>query len=176
MFSGWGVRTLATSMHAYNPLSYHNGSVWPHDSGLVAAGLMRYGLVDHARRLITGLLDAAAAVGGRPPELFAGFDRGEYPAPIPYPTSCSPQAWASATPVHLVRTLLRYEPDVPAGRLWVAPVVPPSMLPLRVDRLPIDAAEISLRVEAGGWDVEGLPEGFELVREPRPLSADVRRT
>jgi glycogen debranching enzyme len=169
LFSGWGVRTLATSMHAYNPLSYHNGSVWPHDSGIVAAGLMRYGLVERAQRVVAGLLDAAAAAGGRLPELFAGFDRKEFAVPVPYPTSCSPQAWSSATPVHLVRTLLRYEPDVPAGRLWVAPAVPAAMLPLRVDRLPVNGSEITLRVDEHGWDVEGLPAELQLVREPRPL-------
>jgi len=169
LFSGWGVRTLATSMHAYNPLSYHNGSVWPHDSGIVAAGLMRYGLVEQAQRVIAGLLDAAATTGGRLPELFAGFDRKEFAIPVPYPTSCSPQAWSSATPVHLVRTLLRYEPDVPAGRLWVAPAVPAAMLPLSVERLPVNGSEITLRVDEHGWDVDGLPEQLELVREPRPL-------
>jgi glycogen debranching enzyme len=171
MFSGWGVRTLATSMQAYNPLSYHNGSVWPHDSGIVAAGLMRYGFVAQAQQVITGLLDAASAVGGRLPELFAGFDRKEFGVPIPYPTSCSPQAWSSATPVHLVRTLLRYDPDVPAGKLWMAPAVPAAMLPLRVERLPVDGTEITLRVDEDGWDVDGLPAGLTLVREPRPLPA-----
>jgi glycogen debranching enzyme len=126
-------------------------------------------------RVITGLLDAAVAVGGRLPELFAGFDRSEYPAPVPYPTSCSPQAWASATPVHLVRTLLRYEPDVPAGKVWMAPAAPASMLPLRVDRLPVDGSEIALRVDAGGWGAEGLPDGLVLLREPRPLPQDAPR-
>jgi glycogen debranching enzyme len=173
MFTGWGVRTLATSMHAYNPLSYHNGSVWPHDNGLIAAGLMRYGLVDQARQVIRGILDAAVAMGGRLPELFAGFDREDYSTPIPYPTSCSPQAWASATPVHLVRTLLRYHPDLPAGKVWMAPVAPDSMLPLRVDRLPLAGDEVALQVAADGWDVEGLPDRLELVREPRPLPEDL---
>ena len=176
MFTGWGVRTLATSMEAYNPLSYHNGSVWPHDNGLIAAGLMRYGLVEQARKVIAGILDAAVAVGGRLPELFAGFDRDAYATLIPYPTSCSPQAWASATPVHLVRTLLRYHPDVPAGKVWMAPVAPDSMLPLRVDRLPLAAHEVALQVSADGFDVEGLPEGLELVRQPRPLPDEAPRS
>jgi hypothetical protein len=67
--------------------------------------------------------------GGRLPELFCGFDRAEFPEPVPYPTSCSPQAWASATPVQLVRTLLRFNPDLPRERLWVDPVLPPPSLP-----------------------------------------------
>ena len=79
-------------------MSYHNGSVWPHDNALIAAGLMRYGYVEHAQRIATGLLDAAARFGGRLPELFCGFDRTEFDTPVPYPTSCSPQAWAAASP------------------------------------------------------------------------------
>ncbi len=88
-----------------------------------------------------------------------------------YPTSCSPQAWSSATPVHLVRTLLRYDPDVPAGRVYMAPAVPDAMLPLSVEGLPANGSEITLRVDEHGWDVEGLPPHLQLVREPRPLPA-----
>ncbi len=79
MFTGWGVRTLASTMGAYNPMSYHNGSVWPHDNALLAAGLMRYGYVEQAQRVAVAILDAAVALGGRLPELFAGFDRGSTP-------------------------------------------------------------------------------------------------
>src|ERR1041384_1562024 len=121
MFPGWGVRPLSSDMGAYNPMSYHNGSVWPHDSTLVAAGLMRYGFVEYAQRLASALYDAAEAFGGRLPELLCGFDRAEFSRPVPYPTSCSPQAWASAAPVHLLRVLLRLEPDVPDGTVRLAP-------------------------------------------------------
>ena len=99
MFTGWGVRTLASTMGAYNPISYHNGSVWPHDNALIAAGLMRYGFVAEAQRVALALLEAADEFGGRLPELFCGFDRSTSGRPVPFPTSCSPQAWASATPV-----------------------------------------------------------------------------
>ncbi|MCU1343944.1 MAG: Amylo-alpha,6-glucosidase, partial [Acidimicrobiia bacterium] len=95
MFSGWGVRTLATSMAAYNPVSYHNGSIWPHDNAICAAGLSRYGFSEAAHRIIEGQLAVATAGSGRLPELFAGFDRAELPVPASYPTSCSPQAWAA---------------------------------------------------------------------------------
>ena len=74
MFSGWGVRTLSTAMGGYNPISYHCGSVWPHDTAIVAAGLSRYGLTDHAQRIVSGLLEAAVHMGGRLPELFSGLD------------------------------------------------------------------------------------------------------
>lgn len=100
MDSGFGLCTLATTMGAYNPMSYHNGSVWPHDTAIAVAGLLRYphvpGAVQLAERLAVGLLNAAAAFGGRLPELYRGFPRSEFASPVPYPTSCSPQAWASA--------------------------------------------------------------------------------
>ena len=115
MFSGWGVRTLATTMQRYNPLSYHNGSVWPHDNAITAAGLMRYGFVEESSQVLDAILDAAAANSGRLPELYAGLPRAELPVPVAYPTSCSPQAWASATPLSALRTLLRFEPRVDLG-------------------------------------------------------------
>ena len=124
MDSGFGLRTLAVSMGAYNPMSYHNGSVWPHDTALCVAGLMRYahvpGAVELAHRLADGLLDAAEAFGGRLPELYCGFPRERHAPPVPYPTSCSPQAWASAAPLLLMRALLGLDPDVPGARLRAA--------------------------------------------------------
>jgi glycogen debranching enzyme len=169
MFTGWGVRTLATSMGAYNPMSYHNGSVWPHDNAIVAAGLMRYGFVGPAQRIATGMLDAAAAFGGRLPELFCGFDRGDYDAPLPYPTSCSPQAWASAAPIQLVRTLLRLEPAVPQGRMHFAPVWPARYGPLLVDGLKLAGGKVRLQVGAEASDLSGLPAGIELRAAPAPV-------
>ncbi|MGM1060270.1 amylo-alpha-1,6-glucosidase [Saccharothrix sp. Mg75] len=166
MFSGWGVRTLATGMGAYNPMSYHNGSVWPHDNALVAAGLMRYGFVEHAQRVATAVLDAARAFDGRLPELLCGFDRAEFSRPVPYPTSCSPQAWAAATPVHLLRVLLRVEPHAPRRRVWLAPVLPASVGPLVLDGVPIAGTRVSLRVDGDEVEVSGLPDDVELIREP----------
>jgi glycogen debranching enzyme len=162
MFSGWGVRTLSTEMGAYDPVSYHNGSVWPHDNALVVAGLVRYGFVAEAQRVAEALLDAAEHFGGRLPELFCGFDRAEHPEPVPYPTSCSPQAWAAATPVHLVRTLLRFDPDLPHGQLWVDPVLPPAFTPLRVAGVALGDARIDLEVSADGAEVAGTPPGIEV--------------
>ena len=85
MFSGWGIRTLAASMTAYNPMSYHNGSVWPHDNALCAAGLMRYGFTGHAQRVAEAIFGTAAHFGYRLPELFCGFPRGDHLAPHPLP-------------------------------------------------------------------------------------------
>lgn len=128
MDTGFGLRTLASTMGAYNPVSYHNGSVWPHDTAIAVAGLSRYAHVPGAgglaRRLATGLVDAAAAFGGRLPELYCGLSRDRFAAPVPFPASCSPQAWASAAPLLLVRALLGLEPHVPQGTLTVTPHLP----------------------------------------------------
>ena len=160
MFSGWGIRTLASSMGAYNAMSYHNGSVWPHDSAIAVAGLMRYGFVAEAQQVATALLDAAESFGGRLPELFCGFERSRFHAPVQYPTSCSPQAWAAATPVHLLRTLLRLEPALPEGRLALSPVLPESLLPLRIERLKVGDGVLSLSVDTDGCRVTQAPDGL----------------
>jgi len=111
MWTGWGLRTLAEDMRAYDPLSYHNGSVWPHDTALCAAGAARYGRWDIVDQIFDGALDAASEFHGRPPELFAGIDRSEAPTPVAYPSSCSPQAWSSASILMLLRTILDLAPS-----------------------------------------------------------------
>jgi len=168
MFSGWGIRTLASSMGAYNPMRYHNGTVWPHDNGIIAAGLMRYGFVKEAQRVACAILDVADAFSGRLPELFCGFARSEYPSPVPYPTSRSPQAWAAATPMHLLRVLLRLDPAVPQGKLWLAPALPVGMGDLTLTNVPMNGSRLSIRVHDGKMQVTGLPREIELVPTPRP--------
>ena len=121
MWTGWGVRTLSSDDGGYDPMSYHCGTVWPHDTALLAAGLRRYGLLDEAWTVVGGLLDAAASFGGRLPELFCGLDRADIDTPVPFPTSCSPQAWAAATPFLLLRVLLGLEPDG-GGGVMVDPI------------------------------------------------------
>jgi glycogen debranching enzyme len=111
LWTGWGLRTLASTMGAFDPLSYHNGSVWPHDTAICAAGAARYGRWDLVDRLFDAALDTAAHYGGRPPELFAGISRVDVPAPVAYPASCSPQAWSSASVPFLLRTSLGLEPE-----------------------------------------------------------------
>jgi len=156
MFSGWGIRTLASSMGAYNPMSYHNGSVWPHDNALIAAGLMRYGLVQEATDVATAMLDAAAAFDGRLPELFSGFPRDMYEAPLPFPTACSPQAWASAAPLLLLRTLLRLDPDVPRHEVSFLPAWPAALAPLVLRGLRIDDSSATVSVSHEGGELSGL--------------------
>lgn len=171
LFSGWGVRTLGSSMASYNPISYHCGSVWPHDNAIAAAGLMRYGYVREAQRVIMAMLDAAVAQGGRLPELFSGLDRLELPLVVPYPTSCSPQAWAAASPLLMLRTLLRLDPWAPRGKVWLHPALPERIGRLHVGRIPLAGARVSVTVEGDKVSVEGLPEEMELVDAPRhPLT------
>jgi glycogen debranching enzyme len=172
MFTGWGVRTLASTMGAYNPMSYHNGSVWPHDNALIAAGLMRCGFVDEAQQIAIAMLEAASAFGGRLPELFCGFDRSDFAVPLPYPTSCSPQAWASAAPIQLLRTLLRLDPDVPARRVWFSPTWPARYGPLTVDGIRIGYAAATAAIANGDATVSGLPADVRVVAAPRPFAAD----
>ena len=126
--SGWGIRTLAAGMPAYNPMSYHNGSVWPHDNSLIAAGLARYGETSGAARIAAALFSAADRLPRqRLPELYCGFARDEgiaTDAPVPYPVGCSPQAWAAGAVGLLVRSMLRLEPDSERGVLRVDPALP----------------------------------------------------
>ncbi|MCU1495946.1 MAG: hypothetical protein JWO62_3710 [Acidimicrobiaceae bacterium] len=166
MFTGWGIRTLSSSMGRYNPVSYHNGSVWPHDSAICAAGLARYGFVEQARMVTVGLLEAAEAFGGRLPELFCGFDRKAFPIPVPYPASCSPQAWASASPFWLLRTvLLGLEPSVPDGTVGLAPSVPESFGSLTVENLFLAGARLTIEATGNRAKVSGLPGSLRLVEE-----------
>ncbi|SCL25491.1 Glycogen debranching enzyme (alpha-1,6-glucosidase) [Micromonospora pallida] len=104
-FTGWGIRTVAAGQPAYHPVSYHTGGVWPHDTAIAVAGLARHGLHVEAETVARGLLDAAAHHRYRLPEVFAGFGRDEHPVPVPYPHSCSIQAWAAAAPLLLRRVL-----------------------------------------------------------------------
>ena len=121
MFTGWGIRTMSTEMAAYNPISYHNGSIWPHDNSLIAAGMARYGDGAGSWRIADGLLDAAMQDDARRlPELFAGFDRAATRDLVGYPVACSPQAWASGTIFLIVQTMLGLEPAADAPR--VAPI------------------------------------------------------
>jgi glycogen debranching enzyme len=111
LWSGWGVRTMSADDAGYNPLSYHNGTVWPHDNSLVAWGLVRYARWPEAQRIIRRMLNAAGHFANQLPEVFAGFSRTDTPFPIAYPTATRPQAWAAGTPVLLLQLLLGLEPD-----------------------------------------------------------------
>ncbi|WP_353808323.1 amylo-alpha-1,6-glucosidase [Agromyces sp. SYSU T00194] len=149
LFSGFGIRTLGTGNVRYNPVSYHNGSVWPHDTVLAAAGIATYGFDERARAVVDGLIDASAAFDGRLPELFCGFDRGEKAEPVPYPASCSPQAWASATPIEILRIALGLRPSKERRELVVKPAAA-RLGAVRINNLPFDRRQFLLTADRGG--------------------------
>jgi glycogen debranching enzyme len=167
MFSGWGIRTLASSMNGYNPISYHNGSVWPHDNAICVAGLMRYGFTEAAHRVMEGIVRAAGWFGNRLPELFAGLERSEFSFPVGYPASCSPQAWAAATPLLFLRSMLHFEPDVRDARLHLQPDVPEWIGRLRLERVPLMGGNLSIQVVGNECTVLEAPEGLTIVPERR---------
>src|SRR5690606_15536888 len=116
MFSGWGIRTLSAEHPVYNPMSYHNGSVWPHDNAIVVLGLTLYGHTESTLPVVSGLHDAAMQMRAhRLPELFCGMKRGGGLRPVLYSVSCSPQAWASGAFFMLLQAVLGILPDAPAG-------------------------------------------------------------
>jgi glycogen debranching enzyme len=120
MFSGWGVRTLSPEMALYNPLSYHNGSIWPHDNSLIAAGMTRYGCHTEAATIASSIMDAACQFPDyQMPELFAGYPRRERSAPVPYPAANAPQAWSCGAVIYLLEALLGVEAS--ADKLAVQP-------------------------------------------------------
>lgn len=166
MFSGWGLRTLATTMAGYNPIGYHTGAVWPHDSIITAAGLMRYGFVEESQSIILGVLEAAASNNGRLPELFSGLDRSELSTTVSFPTSCSPQAWSAASPLLGLRTLLRFEPSVPQKTLFLSPVLPRRIRHMKLERVPLDGRRITVEVDRDHVRVEGLGEEIVVVDDP----------
>lgn len=152
LFCGWGVRTLSAKERAYNPMSYHLGSVWPHDNSLIAAGLRRYGFDDAALHIFSGLAKAAIHFKAyQLPELFCGFDQGDYHIPIPYPVADHPQAWASGSMPYFVSTLLGLQPEAFDRKLRIVrPILPESVHTLELHRLQVGGAIVDLRFERAG--------------------------
>jgi glycogen debranching enzyme len=149
LYSGWGIRTLAADEVAYNPVGYHTGPVWPHDTAIIAAGLRSYGYDDDFLALFEGLLDAAAAFPQyRLPELFAGFSREDYEAPVPYPVACRPQAWAAGSIPYLLTVALGLQPDALSRTLHIRrPLLPRHLDSLVLRDLPVADARVDLRFE-----------------------------
>ena len=152
MFSGWGIRTLGEGEAGYNPVGYHLGTVWPHDTALIAFGLRKYGFDDDFAQVFEALLDAAAnAHDYRLPELFAGFSRTEFETPVPYPVACQPQAWAAGAIPYLVTGGLGLVPDALMGRLRIRrPSLPRWLNRVDVRGLRIADSSVDLRFERTG--------------------------
>jgi glycogen debranching enzyme len=149
MFSGWGVRTLSTENPAFNPMSYHNGSVWPHDNAIVAAGIKRYGRTDAVARIAEALFDVATSVRDfRLPELYCGFSRAERTSVVAYPVACIPQAWAAAAPFLILQATLGLSARAPEGELRVEqPALPGFLGQVTVERLRVGDDRVTLSFE-----------------------------
>jgi glycogen debranching enzyme len=151
MFSGWGLRTLASGEQLYNPMSYHNGSVWPHDTAIAVAGLRHYGRNMPALALATALFEAALQFENmRIPELYCGFPRVPGYGPTRYPVACSPQAWAAGVVFHLTSTLLGLAPSAAANQITLnRPLLPSWLAWIELRDLRIGKSRLSLRVSQG---------------------------
>jgi len=156
LWSGWGVRTMSTGDGAFNPLSYHNGTVWPHDNSLIAWGLARYERWPETHRIARRMLSAAGHFANQLPEVFAGFSRSATPFPIAYPTAARPQAWAAGTPVLLLQLLLGLRPD-PAAKALVSSApqeLPPWLGGLTLSGVRAFERSWDVRLENGHIEVE----------------------
>jgi glycogen debranching enzyme len=155
LWSGWGIRTLAADEPAFDPLEYHNGTVWPHDNSLIALGLARAGRRDEAERVVRAFLDCAPFFEYRLPELFAGGERRPGEAPEVVPTSARPQAWSAGTPLLLLRAQLGLEPDPDARMLRVTGDTLPDWLEgFELDGIPAFGRRWRVCVENGAAAVE----------------------
>jgi glycogen debranching enzyme len=153
-FSGWGIRTLNTGEKRYNPMSYHNGSVWPHDNALIGQGLAQYGFKDDVLKIFTALFEAVRCMESRLPELFCGFPRRTGNAPTLYPVACSPQAWASGTPLMLLQASLGMTLDASRNEIrFQQPLLPEFVDDIRIRNLQLGPNSIDLLLQRHGRDV-----------------------
>ena len=154
-FSGWGIRTVARDQPRYNPMSYHNGSVWPHDNSLIAAGFARYGHKDAIDRLFKGLFDAATYMDlRRLPELYCGFQRSRERGPTLYPVACSPQAWAAGTPLLLLQSSLGLEFNRDNNEILLRkPRLPSFLDEVTLHNLRLGQSAVDLMLRRHGNDV-----------------------
>ena len=162
MFSGWGIRTLSGTSPAYNPMSYHNGSVWPHDNAIAAAGLKRYGFDAATNRIAGGLFDVASGARDfRLPELFCGFQRDGSRAIVAYPVACIPQAWAATAPFMLLQAMLGISAHAPNNRLTVdRPRLPDWLGAVEIRGIRVGSSEVSL-----AFRQTGPSTGFSLLEQ-----------
>lgn len=152
LWTGWGIRTLSADHAAYNPLSYHRGSIWPHDNAMIAFGMARYGWTRDAVQILRAMYDASLHFRHfRLPELFCGMGFGDADFPVRYPVACTPQAWASGAPFLLLRAALGIFPDAPNGVLRVSnPVLPAWLGEVVLDRFAIGRSRLKLRFSRAG--------------------------
>jgi glycogen debranching enzyme len=171
-FSGWGVRTLPTTEPRYNPMAYHNGSVWPHDNALIAHGFARYGMPGLAARLLGGLFEAGTYFDlNRMPELFCGFDREPGEGPTPYPVACAPQAWAAGSGFLLLQACLGLTVSGLNRQVWFArPTLPAFLTEVRIGDLAVGGVTLDLLLVRHGDDV-----GVNVLRRTGDLEITVTK-
>jgi glycogen debranching enzyme len=172
MWSGWGIRTLSRKNPAYNPYSYQRGSVWPQDNGIIAAGFKRYGLADEANFVIRGIFDAIERFDAyRPPEVFAGVKRsGDVDFPELYPGGANiPQAWATGSIFHMLRTILGLRADAPHKKLYVRPTLPDWLPDVELQHMRVGSCKLTIRFWSEGhtsrWEVSSVDADQGTARE-----------
>jgi glycogen debranching enzyme len=176
MFSGWGIRTLSTDSPHYNPMSYHNGTIWPHDNSIAAAGLRRYRHADAAGRVIDGIMEAGIRMPEhRLPELFCGFRRDMHynNGPAEYLVSCNPQAWGAGAAFHLTQTALGIVPDATAGRVYLNPIPFGQVRSVEIRGMRVGNGKLSFKVDYNGGrphvDVLEKPDDLAVILDEPPL-------
>jgi glycogen debranching enzyme len=176
MWSGWGIRTLSARHPRYNPMSYQNGSVWPHDNGIIAIGLKQYGFTEEAARVARAVVDAGSYFAlYQIPELYAGIEREDANFPVQYPDANVPQAWAAGSIFSLLQALLGIEPDAPQGRLYIDPVLPDWLPDVKLTDFRLGRQIFDLRLwrEDGQTRFEVLKgDAAAVERGPMPASAE----
>jgi glycogen debranching enzyme len=161
MLGRFGIATMATDNGGFNPIGYHTGSVWVHDTAICALGMAREGHAVEGATVVRRLLDLGEAFDYRLPELFS--DAGALDRPAPYPASCRPQAWAAASAVAMVTVALGLSVDVPARTVSVRPAEPLPFGAMTVRGIRVGDARVTVTVDAaGGVEVDGMPDGFTL--------------
>jgi glycogen debranching enzyme len=167
MFSGWGIRTLSEGGKRYNPMSYHNGSIWPHDNALIAAGLARYGFQKEAAKILSALFDASLFIElQRLPELYCGFPRRRGEGPTSYPVACSPQAWSVGAVFMLLQACLQIDIDaVKKTIVFKKPDLPPYLDRIAINHLPLGSASCDIELYRLDYDVS-----FNVIRKPADWS------
>lgn len=171
IYSGWGIRTMSMLNKGYNPISYHNGSVWPHDNSIIAAGLRLYGFYHEAAEICQNMLEASSFFNNfRLPELFCGFEKGDYVFPVEYPTSSSPQAWASGSISLFLTTILGLKPRLSENKVFLKPYLPANMKNLFLRNLKIGPNILDIETSRIGEEtdisVDVVSGDIEVIAEP----------
>ncbi|NDJ17376.1 amylo-alpha-1,6-glucosidase [Myxacorys almedinensis] len=171
MWSGWGIRTLSTQNPAYNPFSYHRGTIWPHDNGIIAMGFRRYGFAEQVAQVAQGIFDTANYFASyRLPELYAGIPREPGTFPAPYLEANVPQAWAAASVFHLLQAMLGLQADAPHRHLYVDPHLPNWLSAIKLERVEVGEARVDLKFWREGtqtrWDATVTSGTLEIKSHP----------